>query len=71
MLTNNSHHYLMLYDLSVCTPCYMLLDAVGSCCAKFETGETFNYVQTDATTPNTVGPTMLGVVASVCTYINI
>ena len=23
---------------------------VGSCCAKFETGQTFSYVQTDATT---------------------
>ena len=28
----------------------------GSCCAKFETGQTFSYVQTDATTPNIVGP---------------
>ena len=39
---------------------------VRSCCAKFETGQTFSYAQTDATTPNIVGPTMLGVVASVC-----
>ena len=31
---------------------------VGSCCAKFETGQTFSYAQTDATTPN---------VAYVCT----
>ena len=30
----------------------MLLRVVGSCCAKFETGQTFRYVQTDATTPN-------------------
>ena len=29
----------------------MLLRVVGSCCAKFETGQTFRYVQTDATTP--------------------
>jgi len=36
-------------------------------CAKFETGQTFSHVQTDPTTPNTVGPTMLGVVASVGT----
>jgi len=28
---------------------------VGTCCAKFETGQTFSYVQTDATTPNNVG----------------
>ena len=35
---------------------------VGSCWAKFETGQTFSYVQTDAKTPNIVGsclPTML------------
>ena len=35
-------------------------------CAKFETGQAFSYVQRDAsTTPNIVGPTMFGVVASV------
>ena len=31
-------------------------------CAKFKTGQTFSYVQTDATTPNNVGscfPTVL------------
>ena len=28
---------------------------VGTYCAKFETGQTFSYVQTDATTPNNVG----------------
>ena len=33
--------------LSVCPPCSMLLRVVGSCCAKFETGETFA-----RTTPN-------------------
>ena len=33
----------------------------------FDTGQTFSYVQTDAITPNMVGPTMLGLVASVCT----
>ena len=26
-----------------------LLHVVGSCCAKFETGQTFSHVQTDAT----------------------
>ena len=40
---------------------------VACCCAKFETGQTFSYEQTDATTPHIVGPTMLLVVASVCT----
>ena len=42
----------MLHVASVCTPCCMLWHVVGSCCAKFETGQTFCYVQTDATTPN-------------------
>ena len=43
----------------VCTPCCMSLRVVGSCCTKFETGQTFSYVQKDATTPSNV--------ASVCT----
>ena len=55
----NSQHCWMLHVASVCTPCCMSLPVVGSCCAKFETGHTFIYVQTDATTPNKV--------ASVCT----
>ena len=51
--------------------CYcMLLSVVGSCCAKFETGRTFIYVQTDATTPNIVGPTMLGVFIEVLVKFN-
>ena len=33
----------------------MLLRVVMSCCAKFETGQTLNYVQTDATIPNNAG----------------
>ena len=53
----------MLHVASVCTYCCMLLRVVGrSCCAKFETGQTFSHVQTDVTTPNVVGPTMFGVV---------
>ena len=40
--------------LDVCTPCCMLLCVVGSCCAKFETGQTFSYVQ------------MLGVIGQQC-----
>ena len=34
------------------------------------TVQTLSYVQTDATTPNNVGPAMLGVVASACTWLN-
>ena len=29
--------------------CWMLLRVVGSCCGKFETGQTFSPVHTDAT----------------------
>ena len=32
------------------------------------TVQTLSFVQKDATTSNIAGPTMLGVVASVCTY---
>ena len=37
----------MLHVASFCTPCCMLLDVVACCCAKFETGQTFQ-----PTTPN-------------------
>ena len=36
------------------TPCCMLLRGVGSCCAKFDTGQTFSHVPGE-TTPNIVG----------------
>ena len=51
--------------------CYMLRPfahpvscccVVGSCCAKFETGQTLSHLQTDASIPNNVGscwPTLL------------
>ena len=41
LLANNSQHCWMLHVASVCTPCCMLLDVVARCCAKFETGQTF------------------------------
>ena len=44
---------LTLSDVTCCVHLYTLLRVVESCCAKFETGETFS--------------TMLGVIASVCT----
>ena len=47
LLANNSQHCWMLHVPSVCTPCCMLLDVVACCCAKFETGQTFQ-----PTTPN-------------------
>ena len=52
LLTNNSQHCWMLHVASVCAPCCMLLDVVACCCAKFETGQTFRYVQADVTTPS-------------------
>ena len=133
-MASNSQHCWMLRVASFCTPCCMLLRIVESCCAKFETGQTFkpttpnisfvpwspkrsakmldpllgprtrqdgcriqvykvswvvsfrrctvghnivgtcclrldSIVNTDVTTPSIVGPTMLGVVASVCTQL--
>ena len=49
LLANNCQYCRVLHVASVCTPCCMLLRVVGSCCAKLETGQTFSYVQTDAT----------------------
>ena len=46
----------------------MSLSVVGNCCANFETGQTFSHGQTGTTTPKIVEPTMLAVVASVCTW---
>ena len=51
-----------LLDVTCCVRLYTLLHVVGCCCAKSETGQTFSYAQTDATTPNNVGscfPTVL------------
>ena len=64
LLANNSQHCWMFHVAFVCTSCCLLLRVVGSCCAKFETGQTFSYVQKDTTTPNNAGPTLLGVVGS-------
>ena len=47
LLANNFQHCWMLHVASVCTPCCMLLDVIACCCAKFETGQTFQ-----PTTPN-------------------
>ena len=48
----------------------MLLSVVGNFLAKFETGgQTSSYVQTFANGRNIVGPTTLGVAASVCTWL--
>ena len=47
LLANNSQHCWMLCVVSICTPCCMLLCIVRSCCAKFETSQTY-----EPTTPN-------------------
>ena len=52
LLANNFQYCWMLHVASFCAPCCMLLRVIGSCCAKFETGQTLRYVQTDATTPS-------------------
>ena len=49
LLANNSQHCWMLRQC--CVSMHTLLHVV----AKFETGQTFSYVQTDGTTPNIVG----------------
>ena len=41
LLANNSQHCWMLHVAYVCTPCCMMLDVIACCCAKFETGQTF------------------------------
>ena len=51
LLANNSQHCQMLHVVSA-----------ACCCAKFETGQTFSYLQTNRATPNNV--------ASVCTWCN-
>ena len=58
-----------LLNIPCCVRLHTLLHVVGSCSAKFNTGQTFSYVQTDPTTPNIGRPTMLGVVGSVCTWL--
>ena len=35
--------------VAFCAPCCIFLRALGSCCAKFGTDQTFSYVQSDAT----------------------
>ena len=51
LLANNSQHCQMLHVVS------------AACCnAKFETGQTFSYLQTNRATPNNV--------VSVCTWCN-
>ena len=43
-----------LLDVTCCIRLHTLLRLVGNCCAKFETGQAFSYVQTDASTPNNI-----------------
>ena len=47
LLGNNSQHCWMLRVASICTPCCMLFCIACSCCAKFETSQTY-----EPTTPN-------------------
>ena len=56
-------------DVTCCICLHTLLHVVGCCCTRFETGQTFSYMQTDTTIPNIVRSTMLGIVDSVCTQL--
>ena len=51
--------------LHIVACCYVSLGVIAQ--SKFETRQNFSYVQTDATIPNIVGPSLFGVVGSVCT----
>ena len=43
-----------LLDVTCCVRLDTLLHVVTCCCTKFETGQTFTYVPTEATTPNAI-----------------
>ena len=67
-MTNNSQHnivgrYMLCLFANPVACCYCVL--LGD--AKFETDQTFSYVQTEATTPNNVGSCLANKVASACT----
>ena len=47
-----------LLDVTCCVRLHTLLHVVACCCAKFETGKTDSYVQTDATIPSIIDKTM-------------
>ena len=55
-----------LLDVTFCVRLLTLLHVVGSCCAKFETGQTLSYLQTNASIPNNVGELLANNFASVC-----
>ena len=55
-----------LLDVTCCVRLLTLLHVVGSCCPKFETGQTLSYVQTNASIPNNVGELLANNFASVC-----
>ena len=50
-----------MLHVACCVRMRTLLHVVGSCCIRLHTT-----ANTDATIPNIIGPTMLGIVASVC-----
>ena len=58
-----TQHFWMLHVVR-CVRLHAMLHVVACCCEllrKSETVQTFSFVQTDATSPNIVGPTMLGI----------
>ena len=64
-----------LLDVTCCVRLHILFHVIVPLLGVFVqslnwTVQTLSYMQTDATTPNIVGPAMLGVVASACTWLN-
>ena len=43
LLASSSQHRWMLHVASICTLCCILWCVAGTCCAKFETGQTLAY----------------------------
>ena len=56
-------HCWILY-VHCCVRLHTMLHVVGSCCAKFETSQTFSYMQTDALTQNDAENNLLNLIHS-------
>ena len=66
-----THYCWIVQVASVCIPCCLLSHVVASCGAKFEAGQTFSHMQTDATLLGQLCWELLANnVASVCTGFN-
>ena len=67
----SSHQCIIFWSLRISLPAaydYRKSEHYSYACVTSE-NQALRYVQTDATTPNILGPTLLGVVEFVCTQI--